>query len=150
MSDRLGMFSFEAKICGFSDLNTGSQDYGQGVLRVDSRLTAEMASNGHKFARNDLVRLETDSHKRIIAVLRIGELDHPHKIALELDDRLTLGLEKKQSKRLFLRKAYKIEAISFFWNHSNPTVRIEFKLAVFLVAISFLLGALVSLLLTFS
>jgi hypothetical protein len=148
MQDKLGMFGFEALICGFSDVNSGNKDYGQGILRVDSRLITEIASKGHQLVRNDLIRLENSSHDKIFATLRVAELDHPRKIALELDDRLKLGLEKQQSQHLFLRRAYKIEAISYFWNHSNPTVRIEFKLAVILSAMSFLLGAIVSLMLT--
>ena len=148
MEKRLRMFAFEALVCGFSDINTGRQDYGQGIVRVDSRLINEMNNNGHRLSRNDLIRIENNAHDRIFSILRVTELDDSRKIALELDDRFKLRVEKNKIAQIYIRKAYRIEAFQFFWNHSNPTVRIEFKLAVFLTTMSFILGAVVSLMLT--
>lgn len=148
MQTKLGMYAFRANIRGFSDTNTGSQDYGQGVIRIDSRLVDELKRNGQDVSRNDLVRLENSSGNRTFAVLRARKLETPNTVALELDDRLKLGVNKGSEEELFIRKAYKIEAIEYFWKHINLVVRIEFRLAVFLTMISFVLGATVSLLLS--
>lgn len=143
------MHGFKAVICGFSDTGTGSQDYGQGILRVDSRLIEDLMAHGHRISRNDLVRVENKTNDRLFAVLRVAELDDPRKIALELDDRFKLAVEKGHIEELFIRKAYRIEAIQYFWSHINLIVRIEFKLAIFLTTISLFLGATVSLILAF-
>ncbi|MEM9797547.1 MAG: hypothetical protein AAF919_13730 [Pseudomonadota bacterium] len=129
----------EFNVIGFKELGTAAQDYGNGVVRLHHALPEHYAP-ARTIRRNDLVRIETDSHARLYAVARFVQADDIFLIGLEYDARAQLSAKKGTSVALTVRKARAVEYVGYLWNHPTILVRIEFRLAIALTLAGFLLG----------
>lgn len=130
---------YSFKIQGFKYIETGPQDYGHGIIRIDSK-SKHAVEQLADLRRNDLVRVQQRNGMWVTGILRYFDSTDESLLCLEYDDRLQLGVEKGDSVELMIRKASSLERAVFFWHHPNPIVRIEFKLAVFLASVSVALG----------
>lgn len=136
------MKEFLTYLGGFSEINTGSQDYGQGIVRVSSALKEKHADVFSGIKRGGLVHVKSDSGAAIVGVIRYFD-NEKEMLCVEYDDRLALGVDKGKTAKLRVGKASYAAMGRFFWFHSNPIVSIEFRLAVVLVVASTSLGLII-------
>jgi hypothetical protein len=137
-------------IGGFSDIRSGTRDYGMGVVRLDPRvLSGDPAATG--WGRHTLLRLTAEAkpgRRHVYAVLRaIDPSDLPDGqelplLCLEYDDRLLLGVEKGESTTVRLSQAGLWGRFHYFRNHPNIVVRSYTRYTFMTGIFTALLGAM--------
>jgi hypothetical protein len=128
------------QVKGTSDIGT-TQDYGQGVFRINRALGKILGGPDGLPRRGGLWRIETKDHQRLFAILRHydGGGDDPM-LWTEYESRRTLKMSGKSEAKLYFRRAYRFEYLLFLWEHIDPLIQVQFRVAVFLTIASVFLG----------
>lgn len=140
--NKLSRVPIDLELQGFSYSESGPQDYGQGVVRLDARLATSPALSEVK--RNGLVRVNCKEKKFVYAVARFGDLKEKDVLCMEYDDRLQLGLEKGKRESFYISPANFLGYLPYLWNHPNLTIRIDFKITIAIAVLSILSGILLT------
>lgn len=137
---------FDFKVEGFKYAGTGDRDYGLGVVRISEQFLKVHAKSLLTWPRHQLVEIANpENGMKAICIFRPLISNEENLLCLEYDDRLKLGITNKgKTHRLKLSKAGNLSSLTFYWNHPNILVRIEFRLTVYLTVISVILGVLLS------
>jgi hypothetical protein len=134
-------------IGGFSQIGTGSRDYGMGIVRVDPRFLAAN-KEASKWPRHTLVRL-MKGKKSLYAILRpinpddIPEKEERYYLCLEYDDRLVLDVQKGQEVEIRMDKAGLVGQYMYFRGHPNIMVRAYLRYAFLTSIFTTIMGAIV-------
>ncbi len=130
-----------AVVEGFSKYNTGSRDYGQGIVRISQNLIETSPLAKLRLRRHDLVRISCNGAS-VLTLFRLLPVDEKV-ICLEYDDRLKIGIQEKgMTQDLDISKANALAMFRYYWRHSNPSVMIGFRLSVVLSFVSAMFGFL--------
>lgn len=116
-------------------------------MRINFALSQHLSTSGELVRRGTLIRIETRDHERIFRIVRYKKSHDEPALWLEYDDRARLRIGGKDQVELAVRKAYRIEYLMYLWDHTDPIVSIEFRLALFVTGASVMLGALIGLVL---
>ncbi len=133
------------KIKGIGDAGT-KQDYGQGVFRINHALGKTLGGADGLPRRGGLWRIETEDHKRMFVLLRHFNHGDEPTIWIEYESRRALKLAGKRDAELYFRRAYRIEYLLFLWEHIDPLVQVQFRVAVLLTFASVIFGFVLGLL----
>jgi hypothetical protein len=137
---------YNIKVEGFKYSKTGERDYGQGIVRISEAFIQKRYPDILNWPRHQLIRIQNIENKRsAVCIFRPLASTEDNLICLEYDDRLKLEILKKgEIYNLDIKKANAWQSSMFYWNHPNPLIRLDFKLALYLTIISIILGALIS------
>lgn len=137
----------ECRVGGFGEIGT-TQDYGTGVVRINRALGQVLEKDKDVPERGALWCIDTPDRRRRYALLRnINQGDLPT-IWMEYEDRRALGLSKRKPARLRFRRARRGEYIWFLWDHTDPLVKLQFRMATLLSLTSLVAGVVFGVILT--
>ncbi|MGX9353752.1 hypothetical protein ACS3SW_00915 [Roseobacteraceae bacterium S113] len=130
----------ECRISGFTEIGT-TQDYGTGVVRINHALGRIVGTGGELPSRGTLWCIRTPAGRRRYALLRNINAGEGPSIWMEYEDRRILGLTKAKPVQLEITKAPRIAYLVFLWEHCDPLVQVQFRVAVLLTCASLIAGA---------
>lgn len=139
------------RVGGFSELGTGSRDYGMGIVRIDWRQTP-----GEPIRRHDLVKITcVDTKRHTYAAFRLIDPNAPNipvdvpLLCMEYDDRLLLGVEKGEERTFAISRAGLYGQYRYFQSHPNVVIRAYTRYTFLVGLLGAAVGAIVTSILRF-